>query len=71
MIPANQTISIKVNEIEAKAGKSLAELTEIVKRTGLTDHSKIRWMLQREYRIAYDEARMLVHVMFEKKGQTL
>ena len=42
MIPANQTISIKVNEIEAKAGKSLAELTEIVKRTGLTDHSKIR-----------------------------
>jgi len=71
MIPANQTISIKVNEIEAKTGKSLAELVDVVRRTGLTDHSKIRWMLQREYRIAYDEAKMLVQAMFEKTGQTL
>ena len=71
MIPTNQTTSMQVNEIEAKTGKSLAELVEVVKRTGLTDHSKIRWMLQREYRIAYDEAKMLVHAMFETTGQTL
>lgn len=71
MIPANQTISIKVNEVEAKIGKPLAELAVIVKRTGLTDPSKIRWMLQREYRIEYNEAKMIVQAIFERTGQAL
>ena len=71
MILTHQTIPMQVNEIEAKTGKSLAELAEVVKRTGLTDPSKIRWMLQREYRIAYDEAKTLVQAMFERTGQTL
>ena len=68
MIPANQTISIKVNEVEAKIGKPLAELAVIVKRTGLTDQNKIRWMLQREYRIGYGEAKIIVQAIFERTG---
>lgn len=71
MISANQTISMQVNEIEAKTGKSLAELADIVKWTGLTDQSQIRWMLQREYRIGYGEAKIIVQAMFERAGQTL
>lgn len=71
MISTTQPIPMQVNEIEAKTGKSLAELAEVVKRTGLTDQSKIRWMLQREYRIGYGEAKMLVQAMFENAGRTL
>ena len=68
MIYANQTIPMQVNEVEAKIGKSLAELAQVVKRTGLTDQNKIRWMLQREYRIGYGEARMIVQAIFERTG---
>jgi len=71
MISTNQIIPMQVNEIEAKTGKSLAELADIVKRTGLTDQSKIRWMLQREYRIGYSEAKMLVQAMFEITGKAI
>ena len=59
---------MQVNEIEAKTGKSLAELADIVKRTGLTDPGKIRWMLQREYRIRYNEAKMIVQAILERAG---
>ncbi len=68
MIYANQTVPMQVNEVEAKIGKSLAELAQVVKRTGLTDQNKIRWMLQREYRIGYGEARMIVQAIFERTG---
>ena len=68
MISTQQTIPMQVNEIEAKTGKSLAELADIVKRTGLTDQNKIRWMLQREYRIGYSEAKMIVQAIFESAG---
>ncbi len=68
MIYANQTIPMQVSEIEAKIGKSLSELAQVVKRTGLTDQNKIRWMLQREYRIGYGEARMIVQAIFERTG---
>jgi len=68
MISTNKTIPMQVIEIEAKTGKSLAELADIVKWTGVTDQSKIRWMLQREYRIGYSEAKIIVQAMFESAG---
>lgn len=67
MIPLNQTIPMQVNEIVSKTGKSLEDLTDIVRWTGLTDPNKIRWMLQREYRLGYEETKLLVHAMFESK----
>ena len=68
MIPLNQTIPMQVNEIVSKTGKSLEDLTDIVRWTGLTDPNKIRWMLQREYRIGYNEAKMIVQAILERAG---
>ncbi len=65
MIPLNQTVPMQVNEIASKTGKSFEDLTDIVRWTGLTDPNKIRWMLQREYRLGYEETKLLVHAMLE------
>ena len=68
MLSLNQTVPMQLNEIQAKTGKSLEELADIVGWTGLTDHAKIRWMLQREYGLGYDDAKLLVQILF---GSTL
>ncbi len=65
MIPLNQTIPMQVHEIASRTGKSFEDLTEMVRWTGLTDPNKIRWMLQREYRLGYEETKLLVRVMLE------
>ena len=65
MIPYNQNVPTQVKDIEAKTGKSFKELADVVKWTGLTDPSKIRLMLQREYRIAYEDAKIIVKAMLE------
>jgi len=67
MIPCNQNVPVQIKNIEAKTGKSLKELADIVKWTGLTDPGKIRLMLQREYRIAYEEAKIIVKAMLESQ----
>ncbi len=67
MIPFDQTMHMQVNEIASKTGKSFEDLTDIVRWTGLTDPNKIRWMLQREYRLGYEEAKLLVRVMLESR----
>ncbi len=61
------------SEIEARIGKSFEELSDIVRWTGLTDQLKIRSMLQREYRMGFEEAKLFVHMLFastsEKAGK--
>jgi hypothetical protein len=67
MIPYIQNVPTQVKEIEARTGKSLKELADIIRWTGLTDPGKIRSMLQREYRIAYDDAKVIAQAMLESK----
>ena len=57
--------------IQAKLGMSLADMADIVKRTGLAKHSDIRWMLQREYGIDHEDARMLVNALLESQMQNV
>ena len=57
--------------IQAKLGMSLDDMAEIVKRTGLAKHSDIRWMLQREYGIAHEDARILVNALLESQAQSV
>lgn len=61
----DKVIQTPLDVIQAKLGMSLNDMAEIVKRTGLAKHSDIRWMLQREYGIDHDDAKMLVTALLE------
>ncbi len=67
MIPYHQNLPNRLNEILAKTGQSLEDLAAMIRSTGLTDLNKIRWMLQREYRLGHEEAKALVSVIAESK----
>lgn len=58
----------QINNIQKKTGKSLEELSEIVKTSGLTKHSQIREMLMRELGLGYGDANTLVHVILQSDG---
>lgn len=62
----NQT---KLDSIQTQLGMSLNDVADVVKRTGLTRPGDIRWMLEREYGIKYEDAKMLVTILFESHSQ--
>jgi hypothetical protein len=61
----DKVIQTPLDVIQNKLGMSLDDMAEIVKRTGLAKHSDIRWMLQREYGIDHEDARILVNALLE------
>jgi hypothetical protein len=63
---ANQT---QLDNIQKKTGKSLDELTAIVKKSGLTKHGEIRDYLKRELGLGHGDANTLVHVVLQSDGQ--
>ncbi|HRQ23102.1 MAG TPA: hypothetical protein PLF42_06695 [Anaerolineales bacterium] len=67
----DKVIQTPLDVVQAKLGMSLADMADIVKRTGLAKHSDIRWMLQREYGIDHEDARMLVNALLESQVQSV
>jgi len=61
MSSLEKTAQTQLEDIQEKTGHSLEELADIIKRTGLTTHSEVRAMLQREYALSYSDATVLVH----------
>jgi hypothetical protein len=55
----------QLESVQAQLGMSLDDVADIVKRTGLTRPGDIRWMLEREYRIKHEDAKMLVAALME------
>jgi hypothetical protein len=66
-----KVIQTPLDVIQAKLGMSLGDMAEIVKRTGLAKHSDIRWMLQREYGIDHEDARILVNALLELQAKEI
>ncbi|MCL4274016.1 MAG: DUF4287 domain-containing protein [Anaerolineales bacterium] len=60
-------VQTQLDNIQAKLGMSLNDMADIIKRTGLARHNDIRWMLQREYGIDHEDAKMLVNALFESQ----
>jgi hypothetical protein len=61
----DKVVQTQLDTIQAKLGMSLEDMADVVRRTGLEKHSDIRWMIQREYGIDHEEAKMLVNALFE------
>jgi hypothetical protein len=59
----------QIDNIQMKTGKSFDELTEIVKKSGLTKHGEIRDMLKEKLGLGYGDANSLVHAVFQSDGQ--
>lgn len=65
----DQVVQTQLDNIQAKLGMSLNDMADIVRRTGLEKHSDIRWMIQREYGINHEDAKILVNALFESQAQ--
>jgi hypothetical protein len=70
MSTLDQARETQLNNIQARTGKSLAELTALIQSSGLTKHGEIRDMLIRELGLGYGDATMLVHFALQSDGQS-
>ena len=59
----------QLDNIQKKTGKSLDELTAIVRKSGLSKHGEIRDYLKRELGLGHGDANALVHEVFQSDGQ--
>lgn len=69
MADVSQAVETQLKNIQLKTGKSLDELTVLVRNSGLTKHSEVREMLQRETGLGYGDANALVHYVFQSDGE--
>ncbi len=60
----------QIRNIEAKTGKSLAELRAFIQSSGIKKHGEIRSMLIQELGLGYGDANSLIHYALQTDGQT-
>ncbi len=69
MSSLDQAVATQLSNIETKTGKSLAELTALVRQSGLSKHSEIRAMLINDLGLGYGDANTLVHYALQSDGE--
>ena len=70
MSTVEQAKETQINNIQAKTGKTLAELENIVAASGLSKHGELRQMLMRELGLGYGDANALVHAVLKSSGES-
>lgn len=70
MTDTDQAVATMVKNIEAKTGKSLAELGQIIAKSGLTKHGEIRAMLMERFGLGHGHANAVVHFVLKSDGQS-
>src|SRR5215467_6759327 len=68
MSSLEQAYQSQINNIQKKTGKSFAELSAIVKKSGLTKHGEIRDMLKEKLGLGHGDANALVHAVMKSDG---
>src|SRR5918912_1584580 len=63
MSAVNKAIQTQLTNIQTRTGKSLEELRALLQQSGLTKHSEIRAMFQRDLGLGYGDANMLAQVL--------
>jgi hypothetical protein len=63
MSSVDQATATQLANIEKKTGKSLAELAEIARNSGLSKHSEIRDMFKHDFNLGYGDANTLAHTV--------
>jgi hypothetical protein len=68
MSSIDKAVQTQLDNIQKKTGKSLAQLTTIVKKSGLTKHGEIRDMLKQKLGLGHGDANALVHAVLKSDG---
>lgn len=68
MADPDKAIATQLANIEKRTGKSLAELTAIVKRSGLEKHGELVAMLKSTLGMGHGDANTLVHTVRQSAG---
>lgn len=69
MSSLDKAIQTQLDNIQKKTGKSLDELTAIIRKSGLTKHGELRDYVKRELGIGHGDANALVHAVLQSDGQ--
>jgi hypothetical protein len=64
----DKALATQLANIEKRTGKSLAALSDIVKRSGLSKHGELRDMLKNEHGLGHGDANTLVHFVLQSDG---
>jgi hypothetical protein len=64
----DKALATQLANIEKRTGKTLAELTAVIKSSGLSKHGEIRDMLKRDFGMGHGDANTLVHVVLQSSG---
>ena len=70
MSSVEQAYQTQLKNIQAKTGKTLDELSAIIRASGLAKHGEIRDMLKRELGLGHGDANTLVHFYLKSAGET-
>jgi len=68
MSVVDQAIETQIKNIQAKTGKSLEQLGEILRASGFTKHGELRDFARRELGLGHGDANTLVHLAFKSDG---
>jgi hypothetical protein len=68
MSSLDKAIQSQLSNIEARSGRSLADLAALIRSSGLEKHGEIRDMLKRDLGMGHGDANTLVHHVLKSDG---
>ena len=68
MSSLDQAVQTQINNIQKKTGKTLAELSAVAKKSGLTKHGELRDMFKEKLGLGHGDANSLVHAILQSDG---
>lgn len=69
MSDPKKALATQVANIEARTGKTLAQLTVFIRESGLTKHTEIRNMLKRELALGFGDANTVAHLARQAEAE--
>ena len=64
----DKAIETQLKNIQAKTGKTLDQLGEILRKSGLTKHGELRDLLKRDLGLGHGDANTVVHTCLKSDG---
>jgi hypothetical protein len=68
MADLQKAVDTQLANIQTKTGKSLEELEQMARASGLTKHGELRTYFQQQLGLGYGDANSLVHVVLKSDG---
>lgn len=63
-----KAMATMIANIEAKTGKTLAQLSDVVKKSKLSKHAELREMLMEKFGLGHGQANTVVHLALKSDG---